>query len=280
MSNTILPAAKKLWDLETARLNDDYRRAKALPWAAWGLGVLALGGLVWAQRRSYHRTNRVFNQGLLAGSAATAVVLLWLVAGHSVARLQLDTSYNQGAKSLSLLNKARIESLQSRGDENLTLVARGAGAEYDNEFRSGMQSLAGKNADGRTGLLAQALALANDAKGRDSIKTAMKDAQAWWALNGKARASDDSGNYQDAVAQTIGGDLKSGKQAKEYTGICFDGVDASIEAAVAHEQQEFQHAANAGRGALTGLGAGAALLAVLGATGAVLGIGRRLSEYR
>jgi hypothetical protein len=280
MTDKILPAAKKLWDIETARLQEDYGRAKALPWAAWGLGVVALGGLVWAQHRSYRRTNRVFNQGLLAGSAATAVVLLWLVAGHSVARFQLDTSYSQGAKSLQLLNQARIESLQSRGDENLTLVARGAGADYNDEFRSGMQSLAGTNADGRTGLLAQALALANDAKGRESVKTAMTDAQAWWALNGKARASDDSGNYQDAVAQTIGGEFKSGKQAKEYTGICFDGVDASLRTAVAHEQAEFRRAANDGRGALAGLGAGAALLAVLGAAGAVLGVGRRLSEYR
>jgi hypothetical protein len=280
MSGTILPAAKKLWDFETVRLHEDYGRAKALPWAAWALGVVALGGLVWAQRRSYQHTNRVFNQGLLAGSAATAAVLLWLVVGHSVARVQLDASYSRGAESLQLLDEARIESLQSRGDENLTLVARGAGEDYNDQFRTSIQSLAGRDADGRTGLLARALALADDAEGRDSIRTAMKDAQAWWVLNGKARASDDSGDYQDAVAQTIGGELKSGEQAKEYTGTCFDGVDTALGKSAAHEQQGFLRAANDGRGALAGLGTGAALLAVLGAAGAVLGIGRRLSEYR
>ena len=84
------------------------RRAKALPYAAWTLGVLALAALVWAQRRHYRRTNRVFNQGMLAASAASVVVLLWLVVGHTVARTELDDSYAHGAKSLQVLNNARI----------------------------------------------------------------------------------------------------------------------------------------------------------------------------
>jgi hypothetical protein len=280
MVTQILPAARKLWDIETARLGRDYDDAKALPWAAWGLGMLALGGLVWVQRRTYRRTNRVFNQGLLAGSAATAVVLLWLVAGHTLARVQLDNSYQHGAKSLQVLSRARIESLQARGNENLTLVARGSGATYNDAYTVQMTDLAGPDADGRTGLLAQALALADDTTGRETVRTAMKDAQAWWSLHAQARAKDDSGDYDAAVAQTIGADAGSGSQVKEYTGICFDGVDASLGKALDHEQAEFERAAGDGRDALAGLTAGAAALAVLGAAATVLGIGRRLSEYR
>ncbi|MER7974015.1 hypothetical protein ABTX35_34260, partial [Streptomyces sp. NPDC096080] len=59
-----------------------------------------------------------------------------------------------------------------------------------------------------------------------------------------------------------------------------DSVDKALRTALAHEQDDFRRAARDGRGALTGLPAGAAVLAVLGAAGAVLGIGRRLSEYR
>jgi hypothetical protein len=280
MTQEILPAAKELYRIETARLGADYADAKALPWAAWGLGVLALGALVWAQRRSYRRTNRVFNQGLVAGSAATAVVLMWLVVGHSLARIQLNDSYVNGARSLQVLNTARIESLQARANENLTLVARGSGASYNDAYRAELQDLAGKGADGKTGLLAQALSMADDAKGRDTVKTAMKAAQAWWALNATARKDDDSGEYQDALARTIGGDLKSGQKAAQYTAQCFDAVDTNLATAVAHEHTAFQRSANDGRGALGGLAAGAALLAVLGAAGAALGIGRRLSEYR
>ncbi|MGW3241639.1 hypothetical protein [Streptomyces sp. NPDC001070] len=280
MNEQILPDAKQLWTIETARLGEDYADAKALPWAAWALGVLALGGLLWAQRRSFRRTHRVFSPGMLAGTVATVVVLLWLVAGHGVARARLDESYAHGARSLQVLNEARIQTLQARGNENLTLVARGGGDAYSAAYDKQLQGLAGTNADGRTGLLAQALGLADDSEGRESITSAMKAAKAWWGLHGQAREKDDAGSYLDAVAQTIGGTYENGEPAKLYTGFCFDEVDTSLAGSVDHEQEEFEKAASDGRGALNGLVPGAALLAVLGAAGAVLGIGRRLSEYR
>ncbi|CAM5538663.1 Secreted protein OS=Streptomyces griseomycini OX=66895 GN=FHS37_004978 PE=4 SV=1 [Streptomyces griseomycini] len=68
--------------------------------------------------------------------------------------------------------------------------------------------------------------------------------------------------------------------AEGATGECFDNVDENLATAIEHEQGEFRRAAGDGRDALTGLPAGAAALAVVGAAGAVLGIGRRLSEYR
>lgn len=276
----LLDSADRLYQAETARLGEDYAAAKALPWAAWALGVIALGALVWAQRRSYRRTNRVFNQGLLAASAASVVVLLWAVVGHTVAASQLNTSYDHGAKSMQVLNNARIGVLQARGDENLTLVARGSGAAYENNFSTGMTKLAGQDPKGVGGEMAQALALADDEAGRAPVNDAIKGVKAWRGRHTTARASDDQGNYVDAVAQVIGGKNQQGEVVTATTGQCFDVVDASLRKAVDHEQQEFVQAANDGRGALTALPAGAALLAVLAAAGAALGIGRRLSEYR
>lgn len=276
----LLDASKKLYQAETDRLGRDYSDAKALPYAAWALGIVALAGLVWAQRRHYRRTNRVFNQGMLAASAASAVVLLWLVVGHTVARTQLDDSYAHGAKSMQVLNSARIAVLQARGDENLTLVARGSGSAYDDTFNSGMTALAGKNPKGVGGELAQAFALADNTAGRTPVDAAIKGVQTWRARHTVARASDNNGDYTTAVAQVIGGKDSKGNTVTQTTGQCFDVVDASLEKAVAQEQHEFKQAADSGRGALSLLPFGAALLAVLAAAGAALGIGRRLSEYR
>ncbi len=79
----------------------------------------------------------------------------------------------------------------------------------------------------------------------------------------------------------IGGKDSQGQDGhRRTTGQSFDEVDAGLDKAVEQEQQEFRSAAGDGRGALTLLPVGAGLLAVLGAAGAVLGIGRRLSEYR
>ncbi|MCZ9343446.1 hypothetical protein NGM37_37395, partial [Streptomyces sp. TRM76130] len=83
---------------------------------------------------------------------------------------------------------------------------------------------------------------------------------------------DENGDYQRALEMVIGDD--------DTTAGYFDGVDSRLAVALAHEELEFERAAGDGRGAMTGLPAGAGALAALGAAGAVLGIARRLSEYR
>ncbi|MEU1135086.1 hypothetical protein ABZ383_35405 [Streptomyces sp. NPDC005900] len=279
MQTQMLPAAEKLYKAENERLGSDYGKAEPYPWPALALGVLALAALLWAQRRNYLRTNRVFNHGLLAASAATAVVLLWLVAGHTFARSGLDDSYDHGVRSLNVLNDARISSLKARGDENLTLVSRGAETtevrgeaedKFDVSYRAQMKRLGGAD----SGLLGEAADLADDAAGERPVAEAAKNVGVWKDRHKAARSSDDSGDYQGALDKVIGA------KGDAPTGECFDNVDAALDRALAHEQREFQQAAEDGRGAMTGLPVGAAVLAVLGAAGAVLGIGRRLSEYR
>ncbi|WP_329132097.1 hypothetical protein OG552_12045 [Streptomyces sp. NBC_01476] len=276
----LLATAGELYRIENDRLNRDYADAKALPWGAWVLGALVLATLVWAQRRHYRRTNRVFNQGMLAASAACAIVLVWLVAGHTVARAKLSDSYTHGAESLQVLNNARIGVLQARGNENLTLVARGSGDSYEDDFNGEMVRLAGKDPRSTGGELAQALALADSSAGSEPLKAAASSMRTWRARHTAARAADDKGDYTTAVALVIGGKDSSGRTVTDTTGECFEKVDADLNAAVDQEHTEFQRAADDGRGAMSLLPAGAAALAVLAAAGAALGIGRRLSEYR
>ncbi|MGX1544991.1 hypothetical protein [Streptomyces adustus] len=273
MQGEMLPAAQDLYTKENRRLGDDYARATPYPWAAIALGVLALAALGWVQHRNYRRTNRVLNHGLVAGTATAAVVLLWLVVGHSVARAQLNASYDHGVRSLNVLHDARIASLKARGNENLTLVARGAETikvgdttvdVYDHDFTEDMTAL-GKG-------LALARTLADDHKGAEPVTSAVANMTEWKKRHAAAREQDENGNYQQALDRVIGD--------KGATGECFDSVDANLARALDHEQSEFRQAAGDGLGALTGLPLGAAVLAVLGAAGAVLGIGRRLSEYR
>ncbi|MFF9123240.1 hypothetical protein ACF09J_08065 [Streptomyces sp. NPDC014889] len=279
MQNEMLPAAEDLYQKENQRLRADYGDATPYPWAAIALGVVALAALAWAQRRNYRRTNRVLNHGLVAASAATAVVLLWLVIGHSVARAGLNGSYTHGVRSLNVLHDARIASLKARSDENLTLVSRGAETRtlkdgtvmdaYDWAYDQELGTLA------RT--LSRAGTLAEDPGGRKPVDTANESMKVWKQRHELARQANDSGDYQKARDRVIGTTAEGRAQS---TGECFDNVDASLASALTHETGRFRQAAQDGRAAMTGLPAGSAVLAVLGAAGAVLGIGRRLSEYR
>ncbi|POX38406.1 hypothetical protein C3486_23475 [Streptomyces sp. Ru73] len=281
MRTQLLPAARKLYDTETGRLGADHDDATARPWVALASGVLAIGALGWAQRRTYLRTNRVFNRGLLIATAASSLVLLWTVAGHTVARADLDASMAHGADSLRVLNEARIATLQARGDENLMLVSRGGKVTsgqrdfYEVEYAAGMRELAGPGQGAGApagGKLREALALADDEAGRAPVREALKNVREWQSRHAEARAASDRGDYEGALAKVIGTDRPTRES--------FDKVDAALQQALRHEQDEFQEAARGGRRALSGLAAGAAVLAVLAAAGAVLGIGRRLSEYR
>ncbi|MFD7611945.1 hypothetical protein [Streptomyces sp. NPDC059828] len=271
MTTELLPAAQKLYDAETERLDEDHGAAQLWPFLSLGFGVLLLGTLFWAQRRNYLLTNRVFNHGLLAASAASTVVLLWLAIGHTVARAELHDARAHGQQSLKVLNDARIDGLKARANENLTLVARGAvltadgkSDKYETDYKAGMERL-------RTSL-DQAEGLADDGEGRTPVLDATSAVSEWTTRHQSAADTDKAGDYAGALAKVIGG--------KASTGASFDRVDAALEKALAHEQAEFTAAATSGRDALTGLPAGAAALAVLGAAGAMLGIGRRLSEYR
>ncbi|MDH6215772.1 hypothetical protein M2283_003076 [Streptomyces pseudovenezuelae] len=274
MQKQMLPKAQDLYTWENQRLQSDYADAKAFPWAALGLGVAVLAALVWAQRRNYQRTNRVLNHGLITASGACVVVLLWLVVGHTVARAGLNDSYDHGVRSLNVLQDARIASLTARSDENLSLIRRGAdtqkvGDETRDAYAVGYETQIGQLASA----LAKADSLADDSAGQKPVADANSFMKAWKDRHVVAQGLNDKGNYQQARDKVIG-------VGKDPTSVCFDNVDKALVTALDHEQAEFKQAATGGRDAFTGLPYGAAVLAVLAAAGAVLGIGRRLSEYR
>ncbi|MFD4274732.1 hypothetical protein R2B67_24930 [Streptomyces cyaneofuscatus] len=271
MTDELLPAAERLYAAETGRLDRDAADARRWPFLSLAAGLVVLGALVWMQRRNYRRTNRVFNHGLLVATAAASVVLLWLAVGHTVARTELRSAMTQGQESLGVLNNARINSLKARANENLTLVARGAvltadgsADQYETDYTTGMKALREQ--------LKEAERLADDASGSAPVAKAAKSVTEWQERHRKARATDDQGDYEGALQQIIG--------AEDSTGQSFQQVDSALRTALAHEQGEFTAAAEDGRGALRGLPTGAAALAVLGAVAAILGINRRLSEYR
>ncbi|MGA4998691.1 hypothetical protein [Streptomyces arboris] len=271
MTNELLPAAERLYAAETGRLDRDSADARRWPFLSLAAGLVVLGALVWMQRRNYRRTNRVFNHGLLVATAAASVVLLWLAVGHTVARTELRSAMTHGQESLDVLNNARINSLKARANENLTLVARGAvltadgsADQYETDYTTGMKALREQ--------LKKAERLADDESGSAPVAKAAKSVTEWQDRHRKARATDDQGDYDGALEQIIG--------AKDSTGQSFQQVDTALRTALAHEQGEFTAAAEDGRGALRGLPTGAAALAVLGAVAAILGINRRLSEYR
>ncbi|RDG35291.1 hypothetical protein DVH02_26140 [Streptomyces corynorhini] len=275
MTEDLLPEAKTLYDTETGRLAADNERARRWPYASTALAVLALGVLCWAQRRDHRRTNRVFNLGLVCATAASLVLLVWLGVGQSLARDNLNSAQERGQASLKELNDARIESLKARANENLTMVSLGAVIEKDS--RTGVdEDKYEKDYQTAMGELDRALARAEKLADGGPVGEQVGKARAayaqWQSRHKEARASDTAGDYRAAVTKVIDG--------KESTGHSFGQVEKALETSLDEKQRDFERFAAAGQSRLSGLAVGAGVLALVAAAGAVLGIGRRLSEYR
>jgi hypothetical protein len=178
----------------------------------------------------------------------------------------VDASRHDGSTQTKALAEARIAALEARGNETLTLVARGSGDEFNQAYDKVRVALADKQ-------LPDAQALATDNDVRQNVQQAIDEEKAWHTVHDTIRKADDGGEYDNAVTLAIG----DGKDAATAR---FDAVDDSFGKAIAETTDSFDQEVSQASNALTGTVIGVILLALVTAGGAVTGIWQRLKEYR
>jgi len=271
MRDAMLPAAQNLYRAVSAQLASARDDASAVPWLALPLALLALIGLLAAQVFLARRTNRVFNVGLVAATAAALVAALWLGATWVGAAGHLTASRRDGSAQVDLFAQARIAALQARGDESLTLVARGAGAAFEKRFSETMTRLAG--ADGAGGLLGEARARTTDAAGLAAVDQAVSDVQQWRDLHKRIRELDDSGRYPEAVQLAVGSENDS-------TEAVFNRLDEHLARGITHAGDRFAREVRGAGDAFRGVAGGLGVLLGLVLVGVLIGMAQRVLEYR
>ncbi|SCL31616.1 hypothetical protein GA0070624_4300 [Micromonospora rhizosphaerae] len=265
MRERLLPAVQELYEATSSELDDARGAAGAFPWFAVLLGLLTIAALVMVQRYLARRTNRLFNIGLVGATAAAAVLVVWLGVSAVLAAGRLDASREQGSEPVAQLAGVRIAALQARADEAHTLIARGNGARFEEDYVRAMASVTG-----RGGLPAVSDA---DPDTRSAAQAATGEAQKWLAAHKNLRALDDGGQYAQAVAAAVG-------TGPDSTASIFNQLDEHLAAAIEHNGQRFDREVGRAAGALAGTDIGVVVLATLLIVGAALGIQRRLAEYR
>jgi hypothetical protein len=261
MRNELLVAAKSLYEAETTQVEADRGSAAGFPWLAVVLLLLVVAGLVAAQVYLTRLTNRLFNLGLLGASVLVVVLLGWLVLSWNGVRGQLSAAHRDGSAQVQLLSQARLDTLQARADESLTLVARGNGGDFETDYKA---------ADGRlAGLLDRAKGAATDPAVQAVVAAAVSDAGTWRKTHADVRGFDNGGRYGDAVSAANG----AGQDA-------FNRVDADLAKGIALTNDTFDRRARAATGALGGAELGLSALTILFLAGLVFGFQQRLAEYR
>jgi hypothetical protein len=267
MRAKLLPAAQALYSIDFDRLGEEQEQARSFPWTTVILVFVLLVALVAAQRYLTRRTNRLLNVGLLVATIAVVVGLVWGSVVLLLESTKVANGHDSGTRQVELAVQARITALKMRANETLTLVARGDGGEYEEEWKKLAQQISG---DGDTNLLVRAQGLAADG---DVIEAARGDVSDWLDAHDKVRQLDEDGTYQEAVTLAIG-DAKDGASA------AFNGLDENLSAAINDGRAVFVDETSAASEAMTALVPGVVVLALLAAAGVTMGIRERLQEYR
>jgi hypothetical protein len=268
MAREILPAADELRMLQATALADAYGRAGSAPFAVLLIGLAALAALVDAAVRERRRTQRVLSVGLTVAVGAVVVALLWWVIATSVASGRLADAGRHSAVA-DTLDEARAAVLQARSNESLVLVARSGGA-ADTGFTAAIDSVLGTVNE--RGLLTAATDAA-DPDIDDRIAAVRAATEEWQTAHRRLRELDDGGLYRDAVASATGAD-------PDGSGAAFDRLGMVLGVTIDAERAAFRTEADAAAAALGGLAVGPAVLALVAAAAAAVGIGRRVEEYR
>ncbi|GAA3206931.1 hypothetical protein [Dactylosporangium siamense] len=270
MRQTILPAAQELFRAEATRLSDAQRAVARWPWTVTLLGLALLGVLVLTQRYLIRLTNRRLNRGMVLATVAALVAFGWLAIAASGAAGHISDGRDGGSEQVGLLAEARITALQARADEGLTLIARGDGKAFEDDFKVMMEQLAGK--DGKGGLLQRAHQEAPDDAARAAVQQAQQHAAEWLTVHQKVRELDDGSQHAEAVKLATDGDASAASAAGR--------LDAALAEGIAGGGRRFDRAAAGAGDALGGADIAVALLALAVAAAAAFGLNQRIAEYR
>ena len=252
MRAQLLPAAQELYRAETDRVADAQDEAN-FPLAPVLVALAFVIALVLTQRYLTRKTNRLINVGLVVATGAAALSLLW-VTTVSVLVMNDVADSRTASKKVDVLAQARIATLTARGEETLTLVARGAGQTYEKNFVAVSEQLENH--------LEQAKRLDDT----EVVDQAMRHFRQWQQVHQRIREADDAGRYNDAVAL--------------IDNPFFDSLDQDLVRAIGQARQDFSDEVAVARASLAGTVVGVLVLAVISAVGSTMGLWQRLKEYR
>jgi uncharacterized integral membrane protein len=249
----LLPQTQSLFQTAQKDVTGGYGDARSTVWVSFLILLLALllVTLVLAQRQLSRLTHRTFNVPLVVATLATVVLVLTAGGVLIAQRTHLHRADRDGSTPVAQLAEARILALRERGDEALTLAARGSGGAYEDDFKTTASQLSG-------------------ALGRVGTSTAQQHQNAYVAAHQQVRKLDDGGDYDDAVKLSIGA----------ATTATFSSLTSTVGTALDDRKQAFTDEIDAAGRGLTLLTVLGPLLALIICALMVAGMRPRLEEYR
>jgi hypothetical protein len=266
LTGTILPAADGLYSTDARQLTDDYGSGTgtgALVVLVVAI-VVAIAVLVLAQRFVTRVSRRTLNLPMVAGTIVLLGVSIWAVVGLLNEQSSLSSA-RRASDSVEVLSATSVLLSRAQTDQSLTLVNRGSDEVDPLDFKQVMAHL-----DGTSGLVANAAQRARAAGETASAAALTSGFHGYRALNAQISGYEDQGLTAQAIATA------TGPRATAVT----SGLNAHLNGQIASAQHRFATEASDSTSSLSGLSIAIPLLTLVAAILAVLGLRRRLEEYR
>ena len=270
LRTTLLPAAQQAYDAQAAALADDQAVADGGTWTVLALiAVVAALVAVWLlHRRIARTTKRRLTPGVAVAAGAVALLLVWGVIALALCAALTASARDDGSAPNRELVAARFAVLQSRSDEVLTLVARSAGGDYEQDYVRRSIGLYGWQ-----GLLDRARDEAGSGPVADDATTAATVGRRGIVVHELVRTLDVSGDYDRAVALALSTAPDGGQGSVQQ-------VEDALDRAVTTTADTAASDAAGADTATTLLAVGVVLLTLVAAGGLAAGVWPRLQEYR
>jgi hypothetical protein len=267
----MLPQARILYDEESALVAVSEGQAAEFPWLALVLVILLAGALIFVQVRLRRHTRRSFNIGLLAATLAVVGGGIWLIVAASIEGSAVDTSRVEDTTQVQVLAGALTDAQQARTDEALTLIARGAGTQFENDFTT------------QTGCLKTALNGVARSTDDPGIVAKISDARAtltsWLATHKALVDADGRGDTNGAVSYVINGG-PGGTLSPRSTNSLAGSIDADLRQALDRVRIQSDDQIRGAREALAGTEVGFVVLIGIALGSVTAGMWPRIAEYR
>ena len=255
MSNTILPAAQKLYSVDAARLDGGNAKARNTynTTLVSLLLLLILFGGAGAQIWMGARTNRLLNLPLLGATLLAVILLVITVSDMRSEAAQSAQARDSSYAKVNVVAQARIAAFRAKGDESLTLIGRGNGSAFEDDFKAQLAKI--------PSLL-------------DAAHVPQTALQAYVAVHHQIRTLDDGGQFDQAVALAVGGGQSSAANQ------AFTALDTQLSDALHSSQSDFVAHERAARRHLRGLIPAILIVMIFACALALYGLQQRINEYR
>lgn len=272
MTDHLLQPASQLSDADYHGLLAQQDEANGFPWWSAVFVVLLLAALIFAHLYLRRRTRRLFNVGLSVAVVSVVLALLWSVAALTVASVHAGNARDEGSEPAGLLQQVELNAITGRAVATLGLINRNPGSQYEKTFQEFKRNLMGEHGHG--GLLARAADLTAGTDMEPSFAAARKDLTTWLTeVHPRIAQLSAAGQGDAAVRLAVG-------TGTDSAGTLFNRLDDELLHAIKAGRVTFAKQTSVAGNAMAGLQPGILALTLVAVIGVVVGLTKRLQEYR